>query len=219
MKVEERKKAIKLRQLGVPMGQIASELGVAKSTVSYWVRDVPLSRQQQKTLKNNSHTRHVIERRRASRLRNTERRRMVVKERALENITTLLRDPLWCIGVALYWGEGGKTQQTVRIANSDPAVIKTMMRFFREVCHIPETKFRAHVHTFSNANVMQAETYWSQVADIDKKRFYKTYVKKSAASKNKRNTLPYGTVQIYVHDSEFFFTLLAWIDYLKEHKL
>jgi hypothetical protein len=68
------------------------------------------------------------------------------------------------VGAALYWGEGGKTKTGMaRIANSDPSIIRFMMKFFREVFNVPEKKFRGHIHTFSHLNAGKAEHYWSQI--------------------------------------------------------
>ncbi|HWD48235.1 MAG TPA: helix-turn-helix domain-containing protein [Actinomycetota bacterium] len=40
-KLSERQQARQLRRAGLPLAEIASRLGVAKSSVSLWVRDVP----------------------------------------------------------------------------------------------------------------------------------------------------------------------------------
>ncbi|PIR57429.1 MAG: hypothetical protein COU72_00970 [Parcubacteria group bacterium CG10_big_fil_rev_8_21_14_0_10_41_35] len=219
MKVMERNEAIKLRKQGMAMGEIAKKIGVSKSSVSYWVRDIAITKQQRSKLNANGHSVEAIEKRRIARLANTQKHRDIIKQEALIEASQLVSQPLWCIGVALYWGEGGKTQQTARISNADPTVIFTMMRFFREICEIPEEKFRGHVHTFAHTNINKSVQYWSTVSDIPTTRFYKTYCKPSSASRQKRDTLPYGTVQIYVHDSDFFFRLIAWIEYLKNNKL
>lgn len=216
MKTKEKLEAIQLRTQGVSMGEIAETLGVAKSSVSYWVRDVPLTSEQRIRLNRNGHSIDAIEKRRIARLANTKKRRQKLMAVAAKEVPTLAQDVLWCIGVALYWGEGGKTQQTARLANSDPAIIKLAMRFFRETCNVPEEKFRGHVHTFSHTNAKKAEEYWSNISGMPRNRFYKTYIKQSSASKQKRNTLPYGTFQVYVHDSEFFFRLMGWIKKIKE---
>jgi hypothetical protein len=133
-----------------------------------------------------------------------------------KEVPGLSKESLWCIGVALYWGEGGKTQQTARVANSDPAVIKVMMRFFERYSGVQKEKYRGHVHTFSHKNASDAVQYWSKISGIPPNKFFKTYVKQSSASKKKRETLPYGTFQIYLHDTIFFFRLMGWIDKLKE---
>jgi transposase len=51
MKLELKSKAIGLRETGLSYRQITEQLGVSKSTVSLWVRHVPISREQQDRLK------------------------------------------------------------------------------------------------------------------------------------------------------------------------
>lgn len=199
------------------MGEIARQLRVSKSSVSYWVRDIKLTNSQRKKLNENGHSIDAIEKRRIARLKTTQNRRKLLVESALKEATSLKFDPLWCVGVSLYWGEGGKTQNMTRLSNSDPEVIRLMMNFFRKICRVPEQKFRGHVHTFSHLNAASAENYWSRVSNIPKKNFYKTYVKKSSASKDKRDTLQYGTFQIYIHDTKLFFRIMGWIEYLKKN--
>jgi hypothetical protein len=216
MKNIEQKEAVRLRRKGVSMGEIAATLGVAKSSVSLWVRDVPLTIHQRTKLNKNGHSIDAIEKRRSSRMDKTQLQRNVWREQAILEAPFLAKNIDWCVGVALYWGEGGKTQQTARISNSDPAVIKTMMYFFRQTCHVPEEKFRGHVHTFAHNNVKKAEEYWSTISSISTKQLFKTYVKQSSASLDKRHTLPYGTFQIYVHDTSFFYRMMGWLEYLKK---
>jgi len=103
-----------------------------------------------------------------------------------------------------------------KLANSDPEIIKIMMRFFREICNVPENKFNGHIHTFAHANINKTEKYWSKITRIPKKQFYKTYIKPSSASLQKRNTLPFGTFDIYVCDTKLFLTIIGWIEKIKE---
>ncbi len=216
MKNIEQKEAVRLRRKGVSLGEIATTLKVAKSSVSLWVRDVPLTVSQRTKLNKNGHSIDAIEKRRDSRIGKTKLRRKNWQQEAMLEAPLLAKNIDWCIGVALYWGEGGKTQQTARISNSDPAVIKTMMYFFRHTCQVPEEKFRGHVHTFAHNNVKKAEEYWSAISGIPSERLFKTYVKQSSASLDKRHTLPYGTFQIYVHDTSFFYRMMGWLEYLKK---
>ena len=207
---------MQLRKRGLSMRTIAARLGVAKSSVSYWVRDIQLTVRQQKQLNENGYSVAAIEKRRISRIANTKKRQIEIMRRASEEVPELLLQPLWCIGVSLYWGVGGKTQQTARLSNSDPVVIKVMMRFFGKYSGVPIEKYRGHVHTFAHTNVERAVSYWSMVSGIPKDKFYKTHVKQSRASKKKRDTLPHGTMQIYVHDSIFFFRVMGWIERIKQ---
>jgi transposase-like protein len=216
MKLTEQNKAVELRKQGVAMGEIAQRLGVAKSSVSLWVRDVKLTTSQLSKLNRNGHSIEAIEKRRTSRLAGTKAKRDVITEQALLEAEKMMNDALWCVGTSLYWGEGGKTQNMVRLANSDPAVLSVVMRYFRITCAVPEHQFRGHIHTFAHCDEKKAERYWSDITGIPLKHFFKTYKKQSSASKSKRETLPMGTCQVYVHDTKLFFRIMAWIEYLKK---
>jgi len=91
-----------------------------------------------------------------------------------------------------------------------------MMRFFREVCKVKDSRFRANVHAFSHTNVEKTEKYWSKITGIPRCQFQKTYVKASSASLQKRHTLPYGTFTINVCDTSLFLTIMGWIEKIKE---
>jgi transcriptional regulator with XRE-family HTH domain len=217
MKKEEQKQAQLLRKKGMSLNEIVQKVGVSKASVSLWVRDIKLSDQQKKKISAHGRSVESIEKRRINRINGTLKRHRVIIEAAKEKISTLSKHELLLIGTALYWGEGGKTNSGMaRISNSDPAVIKCMMRFFREIFNVPSKKFRGHVHIFSHLNAERAEKYWSHISGIPRKQFYKTYSKPSIASKGKSDSLPYGTFQIYVCDTTIFLTIKGWIERLSE---
>lgn len=158
-----------------------------------------------------------IENRRTKRLFNEKNKRQMIIDEAKKDFSHISPEQLKIIGIILYLGEGGKTKRgTARISNSDPIVIKIMMRFFREICKVPEEKFRGNIHTFAHADVEKTEKYWSQISGIPIKQFHKIYIKPSSASLQKRNTLPFGTFSIYVSDTKLFLTIMGWIERIKE---
>lgn len=216
MKILEKKKAIILRKQGESIKGIAQTLGVAKSSISVWVRDVQLTKKQKSELSRSGFSKEVVEKRRATRLLNEHVKREFTMLRAGDSITKISQHELRFIGLALYWGEGGKTDQGVaRVSNSDPAIIKIMMRFFKEICNVEEGKFRGHIHTYSHLNVKDAEKYWSVVSGIPQVQFYKTYIKKSDSSLNKKDKLPYGTFDIYVCNTKLFLEIMGQIQKIK----
>lgn len=217
MKKEEQEHARFLRGKGMSLNEIVHEIGVSKASVSLWVRNIKLSDQQKRKLSTHGRSVESIEKRRINRINGTLKRHRIIIDSAKENISTLSKQELLLVGAALYWGEGGKTNKGMaRISNSDPEVIRFMMRFFREIFNVPPKKFRGHVHTFSHLNAEKAERYWSRVSGIPRGQFYKTYSKPSIASKSKRDSLPYGTFQIYVCDTTIFLTIKGWIERLSE---
>ncbi len=192
MKVLEKEAARKLRKKGLSINQIVAETGCSKASVSEWVRDVVLTKNQKKKITERGRSVESVEKRRLSRLRNEQAKRDSVVEEAKKSIQSVSQYDLKLIGTMIYLGEGAKTQRgSATVANSDPAVIQIVMRFFREVCGVSEDKFHAHIHTFDNADVEKTERYWSRVTGIPRKQFYKTYVKQSIATLHKRRTIPY----------------------------
>jgi transposase len=213
MKSIEKGKAIILRKKGHSIKQIAKEIGVSKASVSMWVRAIKLKPNQLAALKLNEHSRSVIDKRRITRLRNEEEKRSVIMKKSGNDIHSLSKTDLKNIGISLYWAEGRKRGgRFVSFSNSDPKMIKIIMRFFREVCEVGENRFRGHIHTHSHLSVAASEKYWSQVSSIPLNQFYKTYCKPSISSKGKMDSLPYGTLDINVCDTALFLRIMGWIE-------
>ncbi len=201
-----------MRRDGVSLNDIAHTLRVSKGSVSEWVRDIPLSFKAKEFLAQKSLSSASIEKRRASRLANEFAKRKVITDLATREIKKISDKELKYIGIALYWGEGGKTRRgSARVSNADPAVIQVMMAFFRRVCFVPEEKFRGYIHIHSHLQKEAAEKYWSDVSGIPRAQFFKTYSIPSKAGSGKRDTLPYGTFDIYVNDTKLFLTIMGWI--------
>src|SRR3989338_3979508 len=217
MKLVEKEKARILRKEGYSINQIVEEAGLTKSSVSLWVRDIVLTKVQKSRLSERGRSVESVERRRLIRLSNEQAKRQVIIDEAKKDFTSLSLKELKLIGIILYLGEGGKTERgAARVSNGDPLVIKMMMRFFREICKVPEEKFRGNIHTFAHADVAKTEKYWSKISGIPRKQFHKTYIKPSSASLQKRYTLPFGTFSINVCDTKLFLTIMGWIERVKE---
>lgn len=217
MKLVEKQKALLLRQEGMSIKEISRVVGVSKASVSVWVRNISLSRKQIGDLKRKGFTSELIERRRRGRLESEQIKRNAIMNLAQKDIRSISQRDLRLIGLCLYWGAGGKTNQgSARISNSDPAVIKVMMRFFREISMVKEEKFRGHIHIHSHLESERAERYWSGISGIPRAQFFKTYSKPSIASLNKKDSLPYGTFDIYVCNTKLFLQIIAQIEKIKK---
>src|SRR3989304_2276174 len=109
MKIEERDKAIALRKQGKSINEIVKMIGVAKSSVSLWVRDIVLTKAQKARISQKGRSVESIEKRRLSRLFNINIKRRKIVNAAKKDFSTLSKHELKLIGTMIYWGEGGKT--------------------------------------------------------------------------------------------------------------
>lgn len=218
MKRIERDKARALRREGWSINEIVSELGVSKSSVSVWVRDVVLTARQKQRLSERGHTLEVVERRRATRLANEKASRQVYIDRGVAEIDSLSQRDLLFFGIAAYWGEGSKRKRgSVEFFNSDPRFIKIMMRFFKEVCEVPDEKFKARVQLHEHLDARRAEKYWVDVSGIPLSQFQTTTQQRNKASKGKKDTLPYGTFMIGVYDTKLALRIKGLIEGVSNH--
>mgnify|MGYP001562211398 CR=1 FL=1 len=218
MKLNEKNLARKLRREGFSLNEIIAKTGFSKGSVSLWVRDIELTLEQKKKLSQKGLTKESIEKRRATRLNRESARRQVFIDKARKEIKKLSLKELKLIGISLYWAEGGKTKRgLVRVSNGDPKIIHLMMMFFKKVCDVPKEKFRGHIHIHHHLNIKVAENYWSSVSGIPLNQFYKTYSKPNKGSQNKRDSLPFGTFDIYICNTELFLKIKGWIEGIYQH--
>jgi hypothetical protein len=166
-KLSERQRARQLRRAGLPLAEIASRLGVSKSSVSLWVRDVPFD-PLPRPPRGRRRGPNALQRRRQA-----EIDRLVAEGR--ERIGRLSEREFLVVGVALYAGEGSKTDGCVRFANSDPRMIFLFCCWLRRFFEIDESRLRVHLYLHEGLDLPAAIAHWSAVTAIPPSQFRKPY--------------------------------------------
>jgi hypothetical protein len=166
-KLAERQQARQLRRAGLPLAEIAARLGVSKSSVSLWVRDVafePLPR---------------VTRGRRREPNALQRRRQAEVERLLEEgrtrIGRLSEREFLVAGVALYAGEGSKRDGSVIFANSDPRMVVFFCSWLRHFFPIDESRLRVRLYLHQGLGMAGAGAFWSELTGIAASQFSKPY--------------------------------------------
>ena len=181
--------AVAMRKEGRSYREIQAEVGVAKSTLSLWLRDVPLTEEQQRAL--DLRTPEAATRRAKAIRASAAQRRSRVHCEARDQITELSESELFVAGVVAYWAEGAKnkpwrTGTGVSFLNSDPAMIRLFLDWLRLLGVAPERLgFRVQIH--ESADVPGAERFWAQVVDVDTSRFHRTTLKRHNPVTVRRN--------------------------------
>ena len=214
MKAEARKFARKFRRSGHSVREIAKQTRCSKSSISKWVRDIPLTSEQIKKLKSNQDKGRAKAANHPNSPKNVwaKIRSNITKSAAGEISSKCSLDTLKVVGSSLYWAEGYKSGlNMVNFCNSDPCMIRLMMDFFKKVCKVPIAKFRGAVHIHPHLDREKAVKFWSKISGIPIKQFHKTQIAVSKASKNKRDTLPLGTFRIVISDTRLKSRIKGWI--------
>jgi hypothetical protein len=176
-KVAEQNQARDLRASGTTLVEIATALGVAKSSVSLWVRDVEFTpRPRQRAQVRGTHPLHL------RKLAEIE----AMNAEGVERIGTLSDEAFLVTGAALYAGEGSKTDGAVMFANTDPRMIRLYCRWLRRFFAIDEQRVRIRVYLHEGLDLDAAEAFWSDVCGVPRSQFTKAY--RAVADRSIRTT-------------------------------
>ncbi len=206
IKTDLKRKAILLRKTGKTYSEILSEVFVAKSTLSLWLRDVGLAKKQIQRI---TEKRVGAQRQGADRVREMrlERESKTIRE-AKDEVPVLVKNSLWLSGVILYWAEGTKQKvwrvsEKVAFSNMDVATHILMYRWFKEYCNVLVDDFIFELYIHQSVPYARAVSYWAQQLGI-KESSIRVYFKKNKINKNyKRNTGEsyYGLLRIVIKKS------------------
>lgn len=174
-KVDEQNRARDLRAQAWTLQEIATELGVAKSSVSLWVRDVIfVPKPRQRPLFAAPNPLHL------AKLAEIEE----MNQWGVERIGVLSEAAFLAAGVALYAGEGAKRDHCVNFANADPEMIRFFCAWFRHFFDVDETRMRMRVYLHEGLDIVTAQQFWSDLAGVPLEQFGKPY--RAAADATRR---------------------------------
>ncbi len=216
-KVKERQKALELRlKKKMSYSQIKKTLGVSKSTLSYWLRDYPLSKERINELRGRSETR--IEKFRETMRRKREKRLMGFYSEEKRKWLPLSEKEFFIAGLFLYWGEGAKaTYHKVGLNNSDPQVIKFTLYWMTRSLKIPKKKIKVDLHLYEDMDIDIEKYFWSKQLNIPLSQFIKPYVKKSKKADIDHKGFGHGTCGLYVYETPLKERILMAIEAIADY--
>jgi len=185
-----RAKARQLREQGFAYNQIAAQLGVSKSSVSLWVRDLP----RPEGLGYEECCKRVAEGVRrywAAERPIREAQREATRAAATAEIGSLSQRELLIAGAIAYWCEGAKNKpyhrhDRVTFTNSDPALITLFLRFL-EAAGADRNMIIYRVYIHETADVTGAERFWLEVTGADPALFRRSALKRHIPQTIRKN--------------------------------
>lgn len=165
-KIIEQQTARDLRALGWTLADIADRLGVAKSSVSLWVRDVEFDPRPRRRARKREP--NALQRRKAA-----EIEELIAEGK--QRLGSLNEQSFLAAGAALYAGEGSKTDGMVKFANSDPRMVAFFCIWLRHFFDVDESRLTARLYLHQGLDLDRAEAHWSVVTGIPRAQFRKAY--------------------------------------------
>jgi transcriptional regulator with XRE-family HTH domain len=204
VKTREREEARRLRrEEGLSVREIQRRLNVSKSSVSSWVRDVPLTADQLERLRrsNGRHPRQLKAAMRNAELGRARRREYQAEGRSLAR----KRDAQHAAGCMLYWAEGDKNKHTARLTNADTEVLPFFVRFLRTYFGVDGARIRITCNLFPDHLERQAqiEQFWLDTLQLPRASLCRSVVNvySKYSQKKRTNRLPYGTCKVCVNST------------------
>jgi len=216
--VHHKEVATSLRRKGHSYSDILKEVPVAKSTLSSWLKDLPLSDTEKvylKRRKDGNISRGRIRAASALHDRRLERDGQLFKQ-ARESFDSFKHEPFFNIGIALYWAEGTKRNWGFAFTNSDPEMIVLMVKWIEIYLGVSRDLMRARLYTHKPFADNGQEEYWAQVSGIPFENFGKTIYKPTSKHVKKRPAYK-GCLKIELNKASYLRLLMFWQQMMIEH--
>lgn len=216
--VQEKEKAIALRKSGYSYKEILKQVPVAKSSLSFWLKDLPLTRDEKTLLKKRIDSNISKGRIRAGSAlhQNKVDRDKVLFVEAQSFFKQNKDNVLFHTGIALYWAEGAKRNEGFLFTNSDVDMVRTMLSWIEAFTEYSRSElgFRLYIHhPFARDNW---EIWWQKQLGVRIEQFKKTVIKPSGLGVKKRPNYK-GCIRIEVPRSTGLLTKMKfWTNMLIE---
>ncbi len=202
MKADLREKAVYFRtKERKSYSAIQKLLGVSRSTLSYWLKDMPLTDEEVRSLKATSWKKGEAAR---ERFRNTMRAKKVKKTETVylaerQKILPVTVRDLFIAGVVLYIGEGDKRNSSrIALSNSDPVVVRLFLKWLITCLEIQRKDIRIGLHLYSNMDIAKEVKFWQDTLGFGQESFYKTQVRPVRTLFSYTDANRHGTCTVYV---------------------
>jgi hypothetical protein len=171
---EYKETAVALRKTGISMTVIERKLGIPRSTLSGWFKDVKLTEEQRLRLMRNKQDGWAKARVKAVEAHQAKKamRLLEAKQSALATLEKIeISGPVLDLAFAmLYLGEGAKND-TTSMASSDPKILKFIIVVLKRNYGINEDTIRCDLHLRMDQDAEKMKKYWSKELNIPLERF------------------------------------------------
>lgn len=188
-KVREKERVVHLRKKGWSYRDIQNEVPVAKSTISNWLKDLPLSQEEKACLKRrtNSNISRGRAKAAAALTRNRLEREAGIKREAEYEFNVHKHNPFFQVGLALYWAEGAKRDSVCSLINSDPEMVSLFVSWLEQFGGVSRETLHARLFIHKQYAHENPERFWAEKLLIPEKLFKRTVYKASNSTVKKRS--------------------------------
>lgn len=212
-------KAKSLRKQGKTYSEIQDMLGpLAKSTLSNWLKPIELTKIQKDRIQRKITDRSALGRQKGGWTNHQKRLTRIAKiqSAAQKEFIHLCNDGFFLTGLVLYLAEGSRKVERFQFMNSDPFLIKIMIKWLYRFHKISIKEIWARLYTHKISRNEHQEKFWSNFLNIPFNQFLKT-IYKPTPHKIKKNPEYRGCLRIEISGTELFWKIMKWRDMLYDN--
>lgn len=219
--VREKNKAIELRRKGYSYSEIMTEVPVAKSSLSLWLKDLPLTKKEKIVLKKRKNKN--ISRGRIKAASELHQRRLKREKVWLDEAKIIFdrysHETLFHTGLALYWAEGAKRNNMCHFMNSDEKMIEIFLLWLQRYADYDREQVYYRLYLHRPYQHQNWESWWQHTLDVPMENFKKTIIKPTGLGIKKRPNYK-GCLRIEVPKSTALLVKIKfWINmHVEYHK-
>lgn len=174
--------AVAMRKRGRSIKEIEMKLGIRRSTLSGWFRNVSLTKKQSSALQRRWEKGLVSARIEAVKWHNAQKA-IRLQEAARAGEETLKRitydsQTLELALAMLYLGEGSKTNDQTSLGSSDPRIARFFINAIHRLYGTPLRDIRCYLHLRADQNPQKLVRYWSRELGLSARNFGKSLMDK-----------------------------------------
>jgi hypothetical protein len=210
-------KILTLRKQCKSYREISDILQVPKSTIAYVLRGNVSSVLIKQKLIKRAQRLALPRMKQMSQIAKANRTALYLKTRQEAGATfkTNIRDPLFVAGLAIYWGEGDSKLENgiVRVANTDPVMLKMFVNFITKFLPIDRKDVRAYLITYPDLIDSQCLQYWARHIQLSVTSFYGSHVIKG---RHPTRRLSHGICTVMIAKRVIKEIVLEWLRHYKK---
>mgnify|MGYP001559736572 CR=1 FL=1 len=210
---KDRYKAEILRRQGKSYKEIRKKLGIPLGTLSDWFKFLEWSKKIRDKLavESSLSSPHKLAKLVKANKERWDLWHKASQQEAIKEFPSFSNNILFATGIMLYWGEGDKKLENsmVRLANSDPGLIKIYYLFLTRCLKISESKISIRLLLYPDLIEDMQKIFWSKASGLPLSIFKKsTYI----VGRHPTKRLSYGVCNVYVHSRQLKEKIMKWIE-------
>ncbi len=203
-RAEDKRKAVALRMAGESYPSIEKTLGINKSTLSGWLKGIPLPTTAVEIIldrKRRAITSSRIKAVASNKKRNVDARRGA-EDDAAAIVETLPRSRAEqaIVLATLYAGEGFKRRSQIGLGNSNEKILVLFVRLLQSVFAIDKHGLKCVLHLRDDQDATAERAHWSSALGISESQFGKPQFDKRTLGKKTRIGY-HGVCSVYYYDA------------------